>query len=309
MNQTITEFMIVGFSGLESSRHFIFIMLLLVYFLIISGNITIVLVIWGDPQLHTPMYMFAGMLSFLDICYTAVTIPQMLVIFWIGRVYIAVSSCLLQMYFFHSLGITENYLLTVMAYDRFLAICNPLRYTTIMTSRCCKFLVFCCWLCGFMSPVTKLVLVSFLPFCGSNAIHHLFCDLSPLLHVACADTSDNVIADFIINSCIIILTTLFIALTYIKILITILTMNAAGRKKAFSTCAAHLSVVLIFFGSVAFMYIRPQKIYAPAYDQLVTINYTVLTPLLNPLVYSLRNKEIKKALKKCLQINLRIQKM
>lgn len=267
--------MIVGFSGLESSRHFIFVMLLLVYFLIISGNITIVLVIWGDPQLHTPMYMFAGMLSFLDICYTAVTIPQMLVIFWIARVYIAVSSCLLQMYFFHSLGITENYLLTVMAYDRFLAICNPLRYTTIMTSRCCKVLVFCCCLCGFMSLVTKLALVSFLPFCGSNAIHHLFCDLSPLLHVACADTSLNVIADFIINSCIIILTTLIIALTY----------NAAGRRKAFSTCAAHPSVVLIFFGSVAFMYIRPQKIYAPAYDQLVTINYTVLTPLLNPLVY------------------------
>lgn len=300
MNQTVTKFMIVGFSSLESSRHFIFAMLLLVYALIISGNITIALVIWIEPQLHTPMYMFAGMLSFLDLCYTAVTIPQMLLIFWMGRVYIAVTGCLLQMYFFHSLGITENYILTVMAYDRYLAICNPLRYTTIMTSRCCKLLVVFCWLCGFMSPVTKLILVSFLPFCGPNAIHHLFCDLSPLLHLACADTSHNVIADFIISSCIIILTTLFIALTYIQILITILTMNAAGRKKAFSTCAAHLSVVLIFFGSVAFMYIRPQQIYAPVYDQLVTINYTVLTPLLNPLVYTLRNKEIKRALKKCL---------
>ncbi|KAM9311850.1 olfactory receptor 6N1-like [Gastrophryne carolinensis] len=263
------------------------------------NNLIIVLVIYMDPHLHSPMYTFAGMLSFLDICYTAVTIPQMLVIFWIGSIHITINGCFLQMYFFHSLGITENYLLTVMAYDRYVAICNPLRYSTIMTPSCCKYLILFCWLCGFLSPVTKLSLVSLLPFCKQNTIHHLFCDLSPLLHLACADTSLNIIADFIINSCIIIITSVFIALTYTKILITILMMNtAAGRKKAFSTCAAHFSVVIIFFGSVAFMYIRPQKIYAPEYDQLVTINYTILTPLLNPVVYSFRNKEIKRALKK-----------
>ncbi|XP_068129702.1 olfactory receptor 6N1-like [Hyperolius riggenbachi] len=309
MNNTVTQFIIVGFSSLESSRHLVFVMLLLVYFLIISGNVTIVLVIWLDSHLHTPMYMFAGMLSFLDVCYTAVTIPQILVIFWMGEVNIALTGCLLQMYFFHSLGITENYLLTVMAYDRYMAICNPLRYTMIMTSTFCRSLMFGCWLCGFMSPVTKLILVSLLPFCGSNIIHHLFCDLTPLLHLACADTSLNVITDFIINSCIIILTSAFIALTYIKILITILMMNTSeGRKKAFSTCTAHFSVVLIFFGSVAFMYIRPQTIYAPKYDQLVTINYTVLTPLLNPVVYSLRNKEIKRALRKYFQVKHRFLK-
>ncbi|XP_069814261.1 olfactory receptor 6N1-like [Dendropsophus ebraccatus] len=302
MNQTVTGFVILGFTNLDSLRHPIFAVLLCIYFLIITGNVTIALIIWAEPRLHTPMYMFAGMLSFLDICYTAVTIPQMLVIFWIGRVYIAVSGCLLQMYFFHSLGITENYLLTVMAYDRYIAICNPLRYSTIMTPRCCKYLVFACWLCGFLSPVTKLILVTFLPFCGSNEIRHLFCDLSPLLHLACADTFLNVIIDFVINSCIIILTTAFIVLTYMKILITIIKMNSAeGRRKAFSTCAAHITVVLIFFGSVSFMYVRPQKVYAPEYDQLVTINYTILTPLLNPAVYSLRNKEIKKAVKKHLQ--------
>ncbi|XP_073506898.1 olfactory receptor 6N1-like [Phyllobates terribilis] len=303
MNQTVTVFVILGFSHLESLRYPIFVILLFLYFLIITGNVTIALIIWVEPRLHIPMYMFAGMLSFLDLCYTAVTIPQILVIFWVGRVYIHFSGCLLQMYFFHSLGITENYLLTVMAYDRYIAICNPLRYSTIMTSRCCKHLVLVCWLCGFMSPITKLILVNFLPFCGSNEIHHLFCDLSPLLHLACADTFLNVITDFIINSCIIILTSAFIALTYTKILITILMMNSAeGRRKAFSTCAAHITVVLIFFGSVAFMYVRPQRVYAPEYDQLITINYTILTPLLNPAVYSLRNEEIKKTIKKYLHL-------
>ncbi|XP_073443138.1 olfactory receptor 6N1-like [Dendrobates tinctorius] len=303
MNETLTVFVILGFSHLESLRYPIFAILLFLYFLIITGNVTIALIVWVEPRLHTPMYVFAATLSFLDLCYTAVTIPQILVIFWVGRVYITFSGCLLQMYFFHSLGITENYLLTVMAYDRYIAICNPLRYSTIMTSRCCKLLVVICWLCGFMSPITKLILVNFLPFCGSNKIHHLFCDLSPLLHLACADTFLNVITDFIINSCIFILTTAFIALTYTKILITIIMMNSAeGRRKAFSTCAAHITVVLIFFGSVAFMYVRPQKVYAPEYDQLVTINYTILTPLLNPTVYSLRNKEIKKTIKKYLHL-------
>ncbi|KAG8576013.1 hypothetical protein GDO81_009747 [Engystomops pustulosus] len=303
MNQSVPGFVILGFSSLGSFRYPVFAILLFIYVLIITGNVTIALIIWVEPRLHTPMYMFAVMLSFLDICYTAVTIPQTLAIFWIGRVYISFSGCLLQMYFFHSLGITENYLLTVMAYDRYVAICNPLRYSTIMTPKSCKNLVFLCWLCGFMSPVTKLILVSFLPFCGSNEIHHLFCDLSPLLHLSCADTFLNVITDFVINSCIIILTSAFIALTYTKILVTIIMMNSAeGRRKAFSTCAAHITVVLIFFGSVAFMYVRPQSVYAPEYDQLVTVNYTILTPLLNPAVYSLRNKEIKKAIKKYIQI-------
>ncbi|KAM4038478.1 olfactory receptor 6N1-like [Anomaloglossus baeobatrachus] len=301
MNQTVTAFVILGFSHLESLRYPIFVILLFLYFLIIAGNVTIPLIIWVEPRLHTPMYMFAGMLSFLDLFYTAVTIPQILIIFWVGRVYIAFNRCLLQMYFFHSLGITENYLLTVMAYDRYIAICDPLRYSTIMTSKCCKHLIVTCWFCGFMSPVPKLILVSFLPFCGSNEIHHLFCDLSPLLHLACADTFLNVITDFVINSCIIILTSAFIALTYTKILITIIMMNSVeGRRKAFSTCASHIIVVLIFFGSVAFMYVRPHRVYAPEYDQLVTINYTILTPLLNPAVYSLRNKEIKKTMKKYL---------
>ncbi|XP_053319710.1 olfactory receptor 6N2-like [Spea bombifrons] len=303
MNHTVTEFVILGFSNLGSIHQLLFGFLACVYVLIIFGNITIAFVTWFDPHLHTPMYTFTGMLSLLDIFYTAVTVPQILVIFWAGRAYISFMGCLFQMYFFHSLGITENYLLTVMAYDRYVAICNPLRYATIMTFKYCKKLMSGCFLCGFLSPVTKLILVSRLPFCGSNNIHHLFCDLSPLLHLACTDTYLNVIADFIINSCIIVLTSIFITLTYIHIIIKILKMNTAeGRKKAFSTCTAHLAVVFIFFGSVAFMYVRPRERYTPEYDQLVAINYTVLTPLLNPLVYSLRNKEIKKSLKKIFHI-------
>ncbi|MEE6490682.1 hypothetical protein FKM82_015950 [Ascaphus truei] len=265
INQTVNEFVILGFSNLGQFWPFFFTLLLIVYILIITGNVLISLVILVDRHLHSPMYFFICMLSFLELWYTAVTIP-----------------CMLVMYLFHSLGITENYLLNVMAYDRFVAICKPLRYHTIMTSRSCKILVCGCWLLGFMSPITLLILVSQLPFCGPNEVHHLFCDSSALLNLACIDTSLNIIIDFAISLCMVIVTSLFIILTYIKIVVTIMKMSTAeGRRKAFSTCVSHLTVVLIFYG--------------------MAINYSVLTPLFSPIIYSFRNKEIKNSLKKFLQ--------
>ncbi|KAM3920402.1 olfactory receptor 6N1-like [Leptodactylus fuscus] len=248
------------------------------------------------------MYLFISMLSLLEILFTSVTTPLMLTCVWRGKVQVKFDHCMLQMYLLHSLGITENYLLNIMAYDRMVAICDPLRYHTIMTSRHCTVLLSSCWLLGFTSPIIHLVSVLKLPFCGPNTVNHLFCDLSPLLKLACRDISFTFILNFMISLCIISCTFLFITVTYIRIIVTILRMSCVdGRKKAFSTCASHLTMVLLFYGSLAFIYIRPKVEQTSEYDKLVAINYSVLIPFLNPIIYSFRNKEIQKTFKKLLR--------
>ncbi|XP_075462846.1 olfactory receptor 6N1-like [Ascaphus truei] len=297
-NQSITEFIIVGFSNISSYHPLLFTLLLLLYFVIIIGNAVISFLILCDPHLHLPMYFFICTLSILEMVVTAVY-PTLFAIVLEGKARISFSSCLLQMYIFHSLVITENYLLSIMAYDRYVAICNSLRYHAIMTSKFCKALVSGCWLFGFMTPLLLLILVSRMPFCGSKEIHHLFCDSSPLLTLACADNSLNVIVDLAISSLTIIVTSIFILMTYTKILVAIMKMRTAEeRRKAFSTCASHLIVVLVFYGSVAFMYIQLQISYSPAYDLATAIHHSLLTPLFSPIIYSLRSKEIKNSLKK-----------
>ncbi|XP_069805681.1 olfactory receptor 6N1-like [Dendropsophus ebraccatus] len=304
-NRTVTEFTILGFSSIGPYWPLFFTVLLFIYVTIVIGNISISVLILNDRHLHTPMYMFISILSFLEILYTAVTIPCMLTVIWKGKIQITFGNCMLQMYLFHSLGITENYLLNVMAYDRMVAICDPLRYHTIMTSKRCKTLASSCWFLGFISPTTLLISVSTLPFCGPHEIDHLFCDSSPLLKLACTDTSINAITDFVISLCMIVLTFLFISVTYVKIIITIVKMDSThGQGKAFSTCASHLVVVFIFYGSVTFMYVRPNVDYTPEFDKLVALNYSVLTPLLNPIIYSFRNKEMKNTLKRFLKLKI-----
>ncbi|XP_014464364.1 olfactory receptor 6N2 [Alligator mississippiensis] len=295
----VTEFIIMGFPNLQDFRALVFILLLLIYFLTILGNVVIFTVIWSDARLHTPMYFFVSTLSFLEIWYTATTIPKMLSNLLSERKSISFTGCLLQTYFFHSLGATECYLLTAMAYDRYLAICDPLHYPAIMTTKMCARLAAGCWICGFICPVTEVILVSKLPFCGPNKIQHIFCDFPPLLSLACTDTSINVLVDFIINSFIILVTFLFIMVSYVKIIKTVLKIRTAkGRRKAFSTCASHLTVVLIFFGSITFMYVRLKESYSLDYDRAFAVIYAVLTPLVNPVIYSLRNKEILNAIKR-----------
>ncbi|XP_014378193.1 olfactory receptor 6N2-like [Alligator sinensis] len=295
----VTEFIIMGFPNLQDFRALFFILLLLIYFLTILGNVVIFTVIWSDARLHTPMYFFVSTLSFLEIWYTATTIPKMLSNLLRERKSISFTGCLLQTYFFHSLGATECYLLTAMAYDRYLAICDPLHYPAIMTTKMCARLAAGCWVCGFICPVTEVILVSKLPFCGPNKIQHIFCDFPPLLSLACTDTSINVLVDFIINSFIILVTFLFIMVSYVKIIKTVLKIRTAkGRRKAFSTCASHLTVVLIFFGSITFMYVRLKESYSLDYDRAFAVIYAVLTPLVNPVIYSLRNKEILNAIKR-----------
>lgn len=300
VNQTkVTEFILEGFPSLQHFHKPLFLLLLLIYLFTVSGNLLIFTITRMDPQLHTPMYFFVGTLSFLEIWYTATTIPKMLSNLLNERRDISFTGCLLQIYFFHSLGATECYLLTAMAFDRYAAICEPLRYPTIMTRQMCVKLAAGCWICGLLGPITEIILISKLPFCGPNQIRHIFCDFPPLLSLACTDTSVNVLVDFMVNACKILATFLLILLSYLQIIRAIVKIRtAAGRRKAFSTCAAHLTVVLIFFGSILFMYVRLTESYSLDYDRALAVVYAVLTPFLNPIIYSLRNKEIKAALKR-----------
>ncbi|KAM3922902.1 olfactory receptor 6N2-like [Leptodactylus fuscus] len=294
----VTEFILVGFPTLHRYGPLLFTCLLLVYLLTIAGNVIIFVVVRLDSRLHTPMYFFISILSFLEIWYTAVTIPKMLVNLVATKKSISFNGCLLQTYFFHSLGASECYLLTTMAYDRYLAICRPLHYPSIMTTRMTVRLVVACFTLGFLCPITEVILISQLPFCGSNEIQHIFCDFPPLLSLACTDTSINVLADFVINSFIILLTFTLIIISYIKIILAILKIrSSSGRIKAFSTCVSHLTVVFMFFTCIVFMYVRLTKSYSLYYDRVFAVIYSVLTPILNPFIYSLRNKEIRSAFK------------
>ncbi|XP_075466109.1 olfactory receptor 6N1-like [Ascaphus truei] len=295
----VTEFIIVGFTDLHGTQGLLFTLLSLIYLFTLSGNITIIILICTHHHLHVPLYLFIAILSFVEIWYTTVTIPKMLINLLDEKKTISYVGCLLQIYFLHCFGITETYLLTAMAYDRYLAICNPLRYPSIMTTKCCFQLAISCWVLGFLGPLTKILLLSQLPFCGSNKVEHIFCDLLPLVKLACSDTSLNVSVDFLINSVLLFLAFFCIILSYVKIISAVMKIRTTeGRQKAFSTCGAHLTVVLLFFGSVAFTYIRLYKSYSVNYDQAMAVIYSVLTPMCNPIIYSLRNQKIREVLGK-----------
>ncbi|KAM4690439.1 olfactory receptor 6N1-like [Rhinophrynus dorsalis] len=298
-NQSVSNFIIVGFSKIAQYQQLLSTLLLLLYFVIIIGNGIISFVILYDHRLHSPMYFLICTLSVIDVGIVTSVYPTLFSIVSTGKAQISFRCCLLQMYTFHSLVITENFLVNVMAYDRYIAIANALRYHAIMTSKFCKTLIYGCWLFGFMIPLILLILVSNIPFCGPNTIQHLFCDSSPLLSLSCENSSLNIIVDFAISSFTLTLTSLSIVMTYIKILFTIMKMRTKEeRRKAFATCASHLIAAIFFYGSVAFMYIKLQISYSPEYDLATAIHHSVLTPLFSPLIYSFRSREIKNSIKK-----------
>ncbi|XP_004688418.1 PREDICTED: olfactory receptor 6N2-like [Condylura cristata] len=295
----LSEFVLLGFPNVGRIKGWLFLLLLLAYMFTVCGNLLIFLVIRLNTALHKPMYHFISILSFLELWYTATTIPKMLANLLSEKKTISFAGCLLQTYFFHALGGSECYLLTAMAYDRYLAICQPLHYPAIMTPTLCFKMAACCWTTGFLCPITEISLVSQLPFCGNNKIPHIFCDFPPLLGLACKDTSINVLVNFAINSFIIVISFLFIMFSYGRIIVAVFKIKStAGRKKAFSTCASHLIVVFLFFGSIIFMYVRLKKSYSPTLDRTFAVVYSVVTPLANPIIYSLRNKELIRAIKK-----------
>nr|XP_033779128.1 olfactory receptor 5V1-like [Geotrypetes seraphini] len=294
------EFVFLGYSNLQNIRSIVFVTLLLTYTMTLMGNITIIIVTWFDIRFHTPMYFFLWNLSFLDICYPSVTIPKVLKNLLSTRKTISFPGCITQLYFFISMEGIEAFLLTAMAYDRYVAICNPLRYMVIMSKRFCSLMAVCSWLSGFLNSLVHTLLIFQLPFCRSNGIHHFFCDIPPLLQLSCVDTYINEILVFTVGGIFVGLGPfLSILLSYFYIITTILKMNSAeGRRKAFSTCVSHLTVVTLFYGTTIFMYVRPSSSYDLERDMVVSLMYSIVTPMFNPLIYSLRNKDVKRSLGK-----------
>ncbi|XP_024073902.1 olfactory receptor 10A4-like [Terrapene carolina triunguis] len=288
-NHTVlTQFFFVAFSNILELRVSLFFLVLLLYLITVVGNIFIITITVVDPALQSPMYFFLRNLSFLEIGYTSATIPKMLVNFLSEDKSISFLGCATQMYFFSFLGITECCLLAAMAYDHYMAICHPLRYTTMMSRGVCLQLSTVSWLIGVLVAVGQTTFMFTLPYCGPNKINHFFCNLPLLLKLACADTYRNEIAVFII------------AVTFVTVpfLLILSIPSSVGRSKTFSTCSSHLIVVTLFFGSSIVMYLRPKSRYSLNTDKLLSLFYSVVSPMLNPLIYSLRNKEVKEALRR-----------
>ncbi|XP_053120273.1 olfactory receptor 10A4-like [Hemicordylus capensis] len=295
----VSEFIFVGFSGLPRFQLLLFMLVLSMYAVSLAGNTVITTIIRLNPVLHTPMYFFLTNLSLLEICYTTAIVPKMLACLVSENKKISLWGCATQMYFFTLFGIAECCLLAAMAYDRYVAICNPLRYTVVMNRVVCAQLSVASWSVGVMVGLGQTNYVFSLTYCGPNRINHFFCDIPPLLTLACGDTSMNVIAVYMVAVLFITAPFLLILTSYIYIIASILRMpSAEGRHKAFSTCSSHLIVVSLFYGSGIITYLRPKSSYSAESDKLLSLFYTVVTSMLNPIIYSLRNKEVKVALKR-----------
>ncbi|XP_053118928.1 olfactory receptor 10AG1-like [Hemicordylus capensis] len=294
-----SDFILLGYSGIPELPGLLFLVFLLIYVGIVIGNGLIIYITVTDYALHTPMYFFLKNLSFLEICYTSVTLPKMLVGFVTEIRSISFIGCAAQIYFLLILGGTECFLLTAMAYDRYVAICNPLRYKLIMNNQLCFGLVTGSLTVNMSVHAGQIYLVFTLPFCGSREINHLFCDIPPLLELACADTYMNKVIVFVAIAFFLIIPFILILASYVKIISTILKMSSReGRKKVFSTCSSHLTVVTLFYGSATIVYLSPRSKERVDVNKLLSLFYTILIPVFNPIIYSLRNTEVKVALRK-----------
>ncbi|XP_003761909.1 olfactory receptor 13D1-like [Sarcophilus harrisii] len=305
----VTEFFLVGLSNYPALQMLLYVLCLLMYLVILLGNSVLIIISILDPHLHNPMYFFLGNLSFLDICYTSSSIPKMLINFMSEKKSISFIGCALQMVISLGLGCTECILLSVMAFDRYIAICNPLRYTIIMNKGLCVQMATWTWTIGLLNSFVHTMLAMMMPFCG-NLIDHLTCEILALLKLICGDISLNVFILMVGSIFFLIMPLILIFFSYIFILSTILRINSReGRRKAFSTCSAHLTVVILFYGSALFMYMKPQSKDTKLFDELFGLSYVVITPMLNPIIYSLRNKEVKEGVKKVLIRNLYLRRM
>ncbi|XP_014382709.2 olfactory receptor 11A1-like [Alligator sinensis] len=301
-NQTfVTEFIFLGFGDLHDLQSLFFLLFLMIYVLTMVGNIVIIALIVTEHRLHTPMYFFLGNLSCLEICSTSTILPRMLSSLLNKQYGISLSGCFFQFYAFGSLACSECYLLSAMSYDRFLAIYKPLHYASLMNSKVCIQLAAWAWISGFVSNTFTSFLVSQLTFCGSNHIDHFFCDYTPLLVLSCSDTHATEIAMSVEGTMCTVLPFVLTLMSYICIIATILRIpSTTGRKKAFSTCSSHLVVVTIFYGSLIIVYTLPKSDVLRDQNKVFSVFYAILTPLLNPLIYSLRNKEFREALRKAM---------
>ncbi|XP_030189246.1 olfactory receptor 10AG1-like [Lynx canadensis] len=298
---TLMDFILLGFSDVPDLQEFLFGVFLIIYVIILMGNSLIIIITQIDPSLRTPMYFFLGNFSSLEICYVSVTVPRLLTDLCRQSRSISFLACATQMYFFLVFGATECFILTAMAYDRYVAICNPLLYPLIMNSRLCIQLAAGCWITGIPVHIGFTYLIFSLPFCGSNQLNHFFCDIPPILKLACGDTFTIEILVYTVAVLVVTIPFMLILGSYVKIISTILKLpSAAGRAKAFSTCSSHLVVVALFFGSGIISYLRPKSSHSTGMDKFLSLFYSIVTPMFNPIIYCLRNKDVLVALKKFL---------
>ncbi|OCT68907.1 olfactory receptor 8U1 [Xenopus laevis] len=293
-NQNSSGFILQGFSDYPDMQIPLFCLFLLIYLLTLQGNLLILIVIYQTSSLHIPMYFFLCNLAFIDLCASSVSQPKLLSILLRGDSVIYFGSCMIQMYCFITFTCAEFVSLTIMAYDRYVAICNPLRYLVVMNKRVCVILVIMCWIFSFAEPISHTLLISHLPFCKSRTIDHFFCDFSILLHLSCANTASIELLTYILGSLVGLPAFVLMVVSYTYIISTILKIHSAtGRKKAFTTCTSHLTVVILFYGTILITYMRPTSQYSYTLSKPFSLVYTALVPLINPFIYTLRNKDIK----------------
>ncbi|XP_053118387.1 olfactory receptor 5V1-like [Hemicordylus capensis] len=305
-NQTAyTEFVFLGFSSFPDPHSLFFLLFLTMYITTILGNGLILATAWLDSGLHMPMYYFIRHLSFLDICYTSVTLPHMLRNLMAETKTISFHGCLIQLYFLVVFVGVECLLLAVMAYDRYVAICHPLSYSLFMNRKVCTQLVAASWACGLLNSVMHTTMTALLPFCASRSLDHLFCDVPQLLKLACTDTFPNQMTLLVVTLLLGVSPFLCILVSYVHIVAAILRIRTThGRHKAFSTCASHLTVVTLFYTTGMFSYNRPNSKYPVYIDTLASVLFNTVTPMLNPIIYCLRNKEMKEVLKRLLTLKV-----
>uniref|UniRef100_A0A8D0QM55 Olfactory receptor n=1 Tax=Sus scrofa TaxID=9823 RepID=A0A8D0QM55_PIG len=302
-NQTLVmEFVFVGLTNHFQHQVVLFVIFLLVYLVTLLGNLGMVTLIWMDSRLHTPMYFFLSHLSLVDVCSSSAIGPKMLTDIFVEKKVISFFGCAAQLWFFCQCVVTECFLLASMAYDRYMAICKPLLYALVMSQRVCVQLVLGPYAMGLISAMTHTVFAFRLPYCGSNIINHFFCDLLPVFSLACADTQANKFLLFIVAGAVGVLTGVTILVSYTYIVMAISRIRSAdGKRNAFSTCSSHLTSVSILYGTLFFIYVRPSSSFSLDINKVVSVFYTAVIPMLNPLIYSLRNKEVKNSFRRACQ--------
>ncbi|XP_062053931.1 olfactory receptor 10AG1-like [Lepus europaeus] len=300
-DSTVKQFVLLGFSDLPKLQGLLSVVFTIIYLTILSGNSLIIIITRLDPALQKPMYFFLANFSSLEICYVSVTLPRMLFNLWTQDRSISLLDCATQMCFFLMLGATECFLLAVMSCDRYVAICNPLHYPLVMNHKMCVQLAVGSWVSGIPVQIGQTWQIFSLHFCNSNLINHFFCDIPPILKLACGDTSVHEVSVYVVAMLFVAVPFMLILASYSKIISTILRLpTATGRAKAFSTCSSHLFVVVLFYGSATITYLRPKSNHSAGTDKLLSLFYTIVTPLFNPMIYSLRNKDVMAALRKLL---------
>nr|XP_006133466.2 olfactory receptor 6B1-like [Pelodiscus sinensis] len=299
---SIKQLILLGFGDLTELQPLLFLLFLLIYMATMAGNLLIVLLVVADRHLHTPMYFFLENLSCLESCYSSTILPRMLASLLTGNRTISVSGCIAQFYFFGFLLTVECYLLSAMSYDRYLAICKPLNYASIMNNVICRQLAAGSWITGILVSAIIIFFMSQLTFCGPSVIDHFFCDFTPMIKLSCSDTHLMELITFMLTFITTLPPFLLTLASYVCIISTILGIPSTnGRQKAFSTCSSHLMVVTLFYGAIMIVYMLPKTGTLRALNKVFSLLYTVLTPLVNPLIYSLRNKDVKEALRKAVQ--------